>query len=63
MRDVYLINKETGELMPSEIVFKEFYKTHSIFDNVFDEWKETNMEVENSCVEFPDFSKVISMEE
>lgn len=61
MKDVYLMNKETGELVPSDIVFKEFYKTHGIYDSVFDEWIETNIEVEDSYVEFPDFSKAINI--
>ena len=61
MKDVYLMNKETGELVPSDIVFKEFYKTHGIYDSVFDEWIETNIEVEDSYVEFPDFTKVINV--
>ena len=54
MKDVYLMNKETGEIEPSQKVFKEFYKTHGIFDSVFDEWEETNLEVENSEIEKPD---------
>lgn len=61
MKDVYLMSKETGELVPSQTVFKEFYKTHGIFDSVFDEWDETNIEVEDSYVEFPDFSKAINI--
>jgi hypothetical protein len=59
MKDVYLMNKETGELIPSQTVFKEFYKTHGIYDSVFDEWEETDIEVENSSIDFPDFSKAI----
>ena len=62
MKDVYLMSKETGELVPSQIVFKEFYKTHhGIYDSVFDEWDETSIEVEDSYVEFPDFSKAINI--
>lgn len=30
MFDVYLMNKATGEIVPSEQVFQEFYKTHTI---------------------------------
>lgn len=48
MKDVYFMNKQTGEIKPSKKVFKEFYKTHGIFDSVFDEWQETDLEVENS---------------
>ena len=53
MKDIYLMNKETGEIEASEKVFKEFYKTHKIFDSVFDEWIETNLEVENSEITNP----------
>lgn len=60
MKDVYLMNKTTSELEPSEKVFKEFYKTHGIFDSVFDEWQETNIEVENSKIDLPDFTKTIT---
>lgn len=48
MKDIYLMNRDTGELVPSEQVFKEFYKTHGIFESVFDEWIETDIPVENS---------------
>jgi len=61
MKDVYLMNKKTGEILPSNDVFKEFYKTHGIFDNVFDEWAETELEVENSCLKFPDFADAINI--
>lgn len=61
MNDVYLMSKETGELVPSQIVFKEFYKTYGIKDSVFDEWEETDIEVENSYMEFPDFTKAINI--
>lgn len=57
MKDVYLMNKTTGEILPSQQVFKEFYKTHGIFDSVFDEWTETNLKVENSQIEMPDFTQ------
>lgn len=60
MKDVYLMNKETGEIVPSEQVFKEFYKTHGIFDSVFDEWTETEIEVENSNIDLPDFANAIN---
>lgn len=59
MQDVYLMNKATGEILPSKQVFKEFYKTHGIFDSVFDEWEETSLLVENSTFEFPDFTAAI----
>lgn len=53
MSDVYLMNKATGELEASAKVFKEFYETHGIFDSVFDEWAETNIEVDGTEIENP----------
>lgn len=61
LNDVYLMNKSTGELVPSQQVFKEFYKTHNIFDSVFDEWQETNLIVDNSYISLPDFTKAIKL--
>lgn len=58
MRDVYLMHKTTGELLPSSIVFKEFYKTHGILESVFDFWEETKFCVENQEIKAPDFQKV-----
>jgi hypothetical protein len=59
MNDIYLMNKATGELSPSKQVFRDFYKTHGIFDSVFDEWQETDIEVEDEYIDFPDFAKAI----
>ena len=53
------MNKTTGELIPSEKVFKEFYKTHNIFESVFDEYDETNILVDNTKIDVPDFTKSI----
>ena len=61
LNDIYLMNKLTGELVPSQQVFKEFYKTHNIFDSVFDEWQETDIEVKNSYAPPPDFTKAIKL--
>ena len=61
MRDIYLMNNETGEIVPSKDVFKEFYKTHGIYDSVFDEWTETGIEVEDSDLELPDFTKILAI--
>lgn len=58
MKDVYLMNKKTGELSPSSSVFREFYKTHGIFESVFDFWEETKFLVENSKIKKPNFQKV-----
>lgn len=61
MNDIYLMNKDTGELVPAEKVFSEFYKNHTIFESVFDEWEETDIIVENTCIEKPDFKKCINI--
>jgi len=61
LNDVYLMNKSTGELVPSQQVFKDFYKTHNIFDSVFDEWQETNIIVDDSYISPPDFTKAIKL--
>ena len=61
MRDIYLMNRETGEIVPSVEVFHEFYKTHGIFDSVFDYWAETDLEVEDSFLPFPDFSATVKL--
>lgn len=60
LNDIYLMNKSTGELIPSQQVFKEFYKTHNIFDSVFDVWQETNLIVDDSYISTPDFTKAIN---
>lgn len=59
MKDVYLMNKETGEIEPSQKVIAEFYKTHKWNENWTDYWIETELEVENSKIELPDFTKAI----
>ena len=59
MKDVYLMNKETGEIEPSQKVIAEFYKTHKWNENWTDYWIETDLEVENSKIELPDFTKAI----
>ena len=59
MSDIYLMNKETGEIKPSAQVFKEFYKTHGIFDSVFDFWTDTALTVDGTEIPFPDFAKAI----
>lgn len=61
MQDIYLMNKETGEIVPSNQVFKEFYKTHGIYDSIFDEWIETNILVGDSFVAFPDFANAFNI--
>lgn len=59
MNDIYLMNKETGELVPAHVVIKNFYKTHGYMDSWTDEWIETDIEVENSFIPVPDFANAI----
>ena len=62
LKDIYLMNKETGELAPSNQFFREFYRTHDIYASVFDEWVETKIEVEtDDYIAFPDFAKVFTI--
>lgn len=61
MNDIYLMNKETGEIVPSKEVFKDFYKTHGIFDSVFVFWAETDLIVENSYIDIPNFTNAIKI--
>lgn len=59
MKDVYAMDKETGELIPVEKVISEFYKTHKWNESWTDFYTVTDIEVENTFVAFPDFTKVI----
>ena len=61
LKDIYLMNKETGELAPSNQFFREFYRTHDIYASVFDEWVETKIEVDDDFIELPDFTKVLAI--
>ena len=61
MNDIYLMNKETGEIVPSKEVFNDFYKTHGIYDSVFDFWAETDLIVENSYIDIPNFTNAIKI--
>jgi len=57
MKDVYFMNKETGEILPSSVAIKDFYKTHGILESWTDLWEETNMETETEMAS-PDFSNI-----
>ena len=57
MKDIYLMNKETGELVPSADVFAN-YEYHTYLSSPFDEWAETDLEVEGTNVCPPDFTRV-----
>ena len=58
MKDVYFMNRETGELLPSCEAIRDFYKTHNILDDWNDEWQETKIET-NTYMKFPDFANVL----
>ena len=61
LNDIYLMNKKTGELKPYEQVRKEFYSVpRHYLDSLFDEWEETDIIVEDSFIEFPDFTKTVN---
>ena len=60
MKDIYLQDKKTGELIPSQKIFKDFYKNHSAIDSVFDFYNETRIEVKNSKIDMPNFVKCIN---
>lgn len=57
MKDLYFMNKETGELLPATLAIRDFYKTHKALDAWTDLWQETNIEAEND-LDFPDFTKI-----
>lgn len=61
MQDVYFMNKETGELVPGLDVIREFYKTHGALDSWCDEWQETDIKVENSFFDAPNFSACVNI--
>ena len=60
MTDVYLKNKSTGELVPSEKAIRDYYRMHtSCLDSWTDDWTETDIPVEGSHTAPPDFTKCI----
>lgn len=59
MRDVYAMDNETGELIPCEKVIADFYKTHKWNESWTDFYTVTDIEVENTFIPFPDFTKAI----
>ena len=61
MRDIYVMNNETGEIIPAEKAISEFYKTHKWNENWTDFYTVTDIEVENTFISFPDFSKTINV--
>lgn len=61
MRDIYAMDNETGELIPSEKVIFEFYKTHKWNERWTDFYTVTDIEVDNTSIAFPDFAKTINL--
>lgn len=60
MYDVYLMNRETGELLPSSQAIREFYKTHNAMDNWYDEWIETDIPT-GEYMSMPCFTSVLAV--
>ena len=59
MKEPYLMNKETGEILPYSEASHEFYKKpRNYLESVFDEWKETEYESDKE-LEFPDFTRSV----
>lgn len=55
----YFMNKKTGELLTYSEAFNEFYKIkRGVFENIFDEYIETDMRSEE-VIEKPNFLKTI----
>lgn len=59
MKDLYAMNKETGEIEPCTKVIHEFYKTHDCLERWTDYWEVTEIEVEEIELLSPDFTKVL----
>ena len=59
MKDIYLMNKFTGELKPATEAIRDFCATHDWRERWTDEWEETELEVENSELAPPDFTAAI----
>lgn len=61
MRDIYVMDNETGEIIPSEKAIADFYKTHKWNERWTDFYTITDIEAENTFITFPDFSKTINV--
>ena len=60
MKDVYFMNKETGEILPGTEAIREFYRNHGILEAWTDEWEETKLEVEGTELAAPDFTRILN---
>ena len=59
MHDIYVMDRFTGEIIPSAIAIKAFYKTRGILDDWTVQYAETDMEC-NTMIDFPDFAKCLA---
>lgn len=56
MKEIYLMDKETGELIPASDAIKSFYKTHGALDDWTKYYEETSLYVEGSTIDLPSFA-------
>ncbi len=54
------MNKSTGEILPSAQALRVFYASHPWNADWTEEWEETGLEVEDSFLPPPDFTKAVS---
>ena len=59
MKDVYLMDNDTGELIPAEEAIRSFYKDHGIMEAWTDYYTETGIETETE-ISAPDFTRVFN---
>ena len=60
MYDVYVMDKETGEVIPSSEAVRRFYETHPYCEAWTDQYIELDEETEIE-IEVPDFTKTINL--
>ena len=60
MYDVYLMSKETGEIVPATQVIREFYNTHPWNADWRDEWVETDI-LTDTLIAPPDFAACVAI--
>ena len=57
MKDVYVVNKLTGELLPAQTAIREFYRDHGILESWTDLYEETEYLLDDGDeLPPPDFS-------
>lgn len=57
MKDILVMDKATGELIPATQAIKIFYKSHGILESWLDAYEETKLEAETELAA-PNFSNV-----